>query len=154
MKRITMVLFAASVALFLLSLGNTSLVLSGDESMKISKISSSEYLSPPSRNDPAPADVEGVTYPVRKKFTAPRYPSIARRTMIEADVILQLVIRKDGTVGNVEPLKVQINTNPKIEAAFIEQATKAVKKWRYQPVQQNGKPVDVKFTVVIRFREG
>lgn len=74
--------------------------------------------------------------------------------MIEADVILQLVIRKDGTVGHVEPLKVQINTNPKIEAAFIEQATKAVKKWRYKPVQQNGEPVDVKFTVVIRFREG
>ena len=150
MKRITIVLFTASVALFLLSLGNISLVLSKDEI----KISSSENLTPQIENGPARAGDEGVTNPEKIKIIAPRYPDIALRTMIEADVTLQVVIRSDGKVGKVEPLQVKINTNPKIEAKFVEQATRAIKRWRYKPAQRNGKPVDIYMTVVIKFREG
>ena len=62
------------------------------------------------------------------------------------NVILQAIIYKDGTVGDVEVLRC---TRPNV--GFEEEAVKAVEQWRYQPATQNGRPVDVYFTIQVSF---
>lgn len=93
--------------------------------------------------------VGGVTNPVRpaEGFVPPRYPAKAREKGAEGKVILQAVIRKDGTVGEVKVLNA-----PEGDLGFAEAATESVRKWRYEPARLNGEPVDVYFTVVVDFQ--
>ncbi len=77
----------------------------------------------------------------------PRYPRRARHQKVEGQVILQCLIRRDGTVGDVNVLKV---TAPGygLEAA----AKKAVRRWRFVPATFNDESFDVYFTLVVDFR--
>jgi protein TonB len=61
-------------------------------------------------------------------------------------VILQAIIRQDGSVGDI-----QVLSSPGKNFGFDEAAVEAVRQWRYKPGLQNGKPVDVYFTVVVEF---
>jgi TonB family protein len=49
-------------------------------------------------------------------------------------------------VGEITVLK-----NPGAKLGFDEAAIQAVKEWRYKPGLQNGKPVDVYFTIIVDF---
>lgn len=102
----------------------------------------SEVTAPPS---PAPAQDTG---PVRVspgqgpgliKKVEPRYPPIARTARIEGSVVVDAVIRKDGTVSDV---KVLSSTNKMFEQACVE----AVRQWRFTPG-----PQDVVLTVTVNF---
>ncbi|HXH28366.1 MAG TPA: energy transducer TonB, partial [Candidatus Polarisedimenticolia bacterium] len=99
-------------------------------------------------DQPLYAGIGGVTNPelITSTKVQPRYPEIARKAKVQGQVILQAVIRKDGTVGDVTVLK-----SPGSKFGFDEAAIAAVKQWRYKPGLQNGKPVDVYFTVVVDF---
>lgn len=103
---------------------------------------------PPAQTGPLIAGTGGVTNPKRIESTyiKPEYPELARVARIEGNVILQAVIRKDGTVGNVEVLRVN-----RPNMGFEENAVEAVKKWRYEPALQGDRPVDVYFTVTVEF---
>ena len=61
-------------------------------------------------------------------------------------VILQAVVHKDGTVGDVTVLK-----SPGARLGFDESAIEAVKQWRYKPYLLNGSPVEVETTVDVNF---
>jgi TonB family protein len=74
------------------------------------------------------------------------YPELARRARLEGTVILQAIIRTDGTVEDVEVLR---SSRPNV--GFEEEAVGVVRMWRYEPAVQDGRPVDVFFTVVIQF---
>jgi protein TonB len=76
----------------------------------------------------------------------PKYPEIARKAKVAGRVILQAIVRQDGSVGDI-----QVLSSPGKSFGFDESAVEALRQWRYKPGLQNGKPVDVYFTVVVEF---
>lgn len=104
---------------------------------------------PPPPTGPLLAGVGDVTNPelIAESKTEPEYPELARVARLEGNVILQAIIHSDGTVGEVEVLR---SNRPNM--GFEEAAISAVQTWQYKPALQNGKPVDVYFTVFVEFK--
>ncbi len=73
---------------------------------------------------------------------APVYPPVAAQQHLSGDVVMDVILKEDGSVDQVS----MIDGDPKL----IEAATSAVKQWRYQPLVVKGNPV-TKFVVVISF---
>jgi TonB family protein len=73
----------------------------------------------------------------------PVYPDAARASHAEGQVLMQVVVNKDGTVGHIHVLE----GDPVLRSAAAE----AVSKWRYRPYQVNGQPVEVSTTVAVNF---
>jgi TonB family protein len=73
------------------------------------------------------------------------YTDVARRRGIEGDVILEIVVRHDGTVGNVTVLK-------RLGGGLDERAVQAVRQWRFAPASRHGSPVDVIVEVAVEFK--
>lgn len=103
---------------------------------------------PPPQRGPLIAGVGEVTYPERipESYIKPTYPDLARKAKIEGMVILQIVVRRDGTIGDITVLRA-----PSARLGFEESAIEAVRQWRYKPAMQSGRPVDVYLTVQISF---
>jgi len=127
----------------------TTFQLAGlDEALKPLRDACSE---PPSR-DPPPgpylAGVNGVGNPVliEESKVDPIYPEDARAKRADGQVILQAIVRTDGTLGKIDLIRVN---RPNL--GFEESAIQAVKQWRYKPALFDGKPVEVYFTVIIDF---
>ncbi|HAA13230.1 MAG TPA: energy transducer TonB [Cytophagales bacterium] len=75
-----------------------------------------------------------------------KYPPLAARMGIEGAVYLRFVVGKNGVISNIEVLK-------GLEGGLTEEAIRVVEtmpKWR--PGRQNGRKVDVVFTLPIRFK--
>ncbi len=103
---------------------------------------------PPPPSGPLLAGAGGVTLPeiIPESKIQPNYPELARQARLDGRVILQAIVLKNGTVGEVEVLSC---THPGI--GFEESAVVAVSQWRYKPAMQGTKPVDVYFTVRVEF---
>ncbi len=69
---------------------------------------------------------------IKKK--RPIYPTRALRSGTEGWVVVNFLIKEDGTTDNI----VVLNTS--IENYFEKAAVKAVSDWRYEPATRNGKP--------------
>lgn len=102
----------------------------------------------PSEAPPAPAPVVQDTGPVRVaagqgpgliKKVEPQYPPIARTARLEGSVVVDAVIRRDGTVSDVTVLS---STSRMFEQACID----AVRQWRFTPGAQ-----DVVLSVTVNF---
>lgn len=104
---------------------------------------------PPPATGPLMVGIGGVTEPelIAETRVEPAYPEAARRARIEGRVILQVVVRRDGTVDRVKVLSA-----PDLDLGFVDAAKAAVSQWRYRPAQQSGRPVDVYLTVVVNFQ--
>lgn len=102
----------------------------------------------PPKSGPLIPGVAGVSEPelVPETRVEPEYPELARRARIEGQVVLQLIVRKDGTVGGISIL-----SEPEVQLGFSEAAIAAVEQWRYRPALQNQRAVDVFVTVVVTF---
>lgn len=75
-----------------------------------------------------------------------KYPKKAWWEEIEADVVIEFIVRKDGTVTNIKHLTVS-------EWGFEEEATRLVKECgKWNPAIKNGKTVDFKGQITIPFR--
>ncbi len=100
------------------------------------------------REEPLYAGFAGVTNPalIGSSRVPPRYPELARQAGVQGKVLLQAVIRKDGSVGNIAVLQ-----SAGARLGFDEAAARAVSQWRYKPGLQNGKPVDVTVTILVDF---
>ena len=72
------------------------------------------------------------------------YPQMARIAHIQGNVILQVLIDKQGHVANIKPMI----GHP----ILIQAALDAVKQWEYKPFQLNGEPAQVETAVVVKFR--
>ncbi|TDI12370.1 MAG: energy transducer TonB [Acidobacteria bacterium] len=92
--------------------------------------------------------LDGVSFPVLLKHTQvlPGYPRLARKAGVTGTVLLEAVVRTDGSVGDVKVLQ-----TPGGHLGFAEAATKAVQQWRYRPGMQHGRPVAVRFTIILDF---
>jgi TonB family protein len=73
------------------------------------------------------------------------YPEDARRRGIAGDVVLEIVVRRDGSVGDVKIVR-------RLEGGLSEQAVAAVRQWRFAPARRLGAPVDVTVEVAVEFK--
>jgi TonB family protein len=76
----------------------------------------------------------------------PVYPPIAKAAGVEGDLLLEVVIGKDGSVKST-----QFIDGPPL---LIHAASDAVKRWKYQPYLLNGKAVEIRTTVHVFFSLG
>ena len=102
---------------------------------------------------PARADRSGVyaavppggTQPDEIDRVVPRYPMSARTAGVEGPVVIRGIVRRDGTIDNVEVIK-------DLPYGLGEAAREAVSRWRFRPATINGEPIDVYYTVTVNFR--
>jgi periplasmic protein TonB len=87
----------------------------------------------------------GITAPSIQREIKPDYTEEGRRRNIEGDVVLEIVVRSDGTVGSVKLLS-------GLGAGLDERAIDAVKQWRFNPAHRYGVPVDVIVEVAVEFK--
>jgi TonB family protein len=87
----------------------------------------------------------GGTQPEELDRVMPRYPAAARRQGIGGKVVVRGIVRRDGTIDNVEIIQ-------DLEAGLGEEARRAVSRWRFRPATLRGEPIDVYYTVTVNFR--
>jgi len=94
--------------------------------------------------DPAPINVPGDLADQHVSARVdPVYPESLRRKGVHGDVVLQALIRKDGSVDSVSV----VSGNPQLAAAALD----AVKQWKYETYIHNGAPADFQTNVTIAF---
>ena len=72
------------------------------------------------------------------------YTDEARRRGLQGDVVLEIVVRRDGTVGDVTVLQ-------GLGAGLDQRAVAAVRQWRFAPARRHGTAVDVIVEVAVEF---
>ena len=72
------------------------------------------------------------------------YTDDARRRGISGDVVLEIVVRSDGSVGDVRILQ-------GLGEGLDQRAVQAVRQWRFEPARRRGAPVDVIVEVAVEF---
>jgi TonB family protein len=87
----------------------------------------------------------GGTQPEEIERIVPHYPSNARRNNVQGAVVVRGIVRKDGTIDNVEVIK-------DLPFGLGEAARQAVSQWRFRPATYRGDPIDVYYTVTVNFR--
>jgi TonB family protein len=93
--------------------------------------------------EPVTAGTGGVGVPKRAKTVQPVYPPEAQAQGIRGIVILELVIDKEGKVGDARVVR----SVPGLDEAALA----AVRLWAYEPTKVDGNPVSVRLTVPITF---
>jgi protein TonB len=78
------------------------------------------------------------------KEVRPLYTEEARRQALEGDVVLEIVVRRDGSVGDVRVLQA-------LGSGLEQRAIAAVRQWRFAPATRLGGPVDVLVEVAVGF---
>ena len=76
----------------------------------------------------------------------PQYTSDAMRAKVQGTVLLECVVRPDGSVGDV---KVVRSLDPTF--GLDQEAMKAARKWRFAPGHAQGEPVAVLVTIELTF---
>jgi len=95
--------------------------------------------------EPVRYDKTTMSEPKVVHKVAPQYPEDAKKERVQGVVVLDAVIAEDGTIRETRVVQGE-------DARLIEAARTAVGQWRYEPVQdEDGKPLELIFTVTIRF---
>src|SRR5438552_3212109 len=87
----------------------------------------------------------GGTQPEELERVVPHYPSAARRADVQGSVVVRGIVRKDGTIDDVEVIK-------DLPYGLGDSARQAVSQWRFRPATYRGDPIDVYYTVTVNFR--
>jgi periplasmic protein TonB len=87
----------------------------------------------------------GITAPAILREVKPDYTDEGRRRQIEGDVVMEIIVRSDGSVGNVKLLQ-------GLGAGLDQRAIDAVRQWRFSPAKRYGVPVDVIVEVAMEFK--
>ena len=87
----------------------------------------------------------GVEPPRLLREVRADYTDEARRANIEGEVELEIVVRRDGTVGDVKIVR-------GLRGGLNERAVQAVRQWRFAPGRMKGTAVDVVVEVGVEFR--
>jgi TonB family protein len=74
----------------------------------------------------------------------PVYPAAAKAAHVQGTVLLQMIILKDGTPGEIT---VTSSPSNDLSQASID----AVRQWRYRPILLNGQPVQVVTQVIVNY---
>ena len=73
------------------------------------------------------------------------YTEEARQRGLSGDVVLEIVVRRDGSVGDVKILR-------GLASGLNDRAVQAVRQWRFAPARRLGTPVDVIVEVAVEFK--
>jgi periplasmic protein TonB len=73
------------------------------------------------------------------------YTEDARQRGLSGEVVLEIVVRRDGSVGDVRILQ-------GLGGGLNDRAVQAVRQWRFTPARRQGTPVDVIVEVAVEFR--
>ena len=87
----------------------------------------------------------GGTQPEETSRVIPRYPPLARRANVAGAVVIRGIVRKDGTIDNVEIIK-------DLPYGLGDAAREAVERWTFRPATYRGEPIDVYYTVTVNFK--
>lgn len=87
----------------------------------------------------------GITPPSLQREVKPVYTEEGRRRSVEGDVVMEVVVRADGTIGNVRVLQ-------GLGSGLDQRAIDAVRQWRFVPARRYGTPVDVLVEIAVEFR--
>ena len=98
--------------------------------------------APPSLPQQQPS--KDVTMPTVVHDVKADYPESAKKERVQGNVMLAVVVKKDGTVGEVTVKK---PLHPELDEA----AVKAMKQWEFRPGTRDGKAVDVTVDVEMTF---
>ena len=86
----------------------------------------------------------GIDAPRLRREVKAEYTDEARRRGVTGDVVLEIVVRRDGSVGDVSVLR-------GLGAGLDQRAIAAVRQWRFDPARLRGAPVDVIVEVAVEF---
>jgi TonB family protein len=86
----------------------------------------------------------GIVAPKLIYQVTPEYSEEARKARFEGTVVLETIIRRDGTIDVVHLLR-------SLGFGLDQTAMEAVKKWRFKPATKNGVAVDSFLNVEVRF---
>ena len=88
----------------------------------------------------------GVTLPRVLREVKPQYTSDAMRAKVQGTVLLECIVQKDGSVGDVQVIRSLDST-----FGLDQQAVIAAKAWRFAPGTRLGEPVPVQITIELTF---
>ncbi len=91
--------------------------------------------------------VVGANSLQRIEYVAPKAPATIFNRNLSGWVEVEFTVRTDGSTGDI----VVTNSNPR--RTFDASATEAISQWRYKPVMRDGKAVEQRVAVRIRFSE-
>ncbi len=88
----------------------------------------------------------GVTLPRILREVKPAYTSDAMRAKVQGTVLLQCVVRPDGSVTDIQVLR-------SLDSVFglDQEAVKAARQWRFAPGTRMGQAVPVQITIELTF---
>jgi protein TonB len=89
----------------------------------------------------------GITPPVPIYQAKPSYTAAAMQAKIAGEVLLEIVVRADGTVGSARILR-----SLDRRYGLDEEAIRTAKLWRFSPATAGGKPIDVFVQLALEFR--
>jgi TonB family protein len=87
----------------------------------------------------------GIAAPRVLREVKAEYTEDARRAGITGEVVLEIVVRRDGAVGDVRLLK-------GLGGGLNDRAIQAVRQWRFAPATRQGVAVDVVVEVAVDFK--
>jgi TonB family protein len=88
----------------------------------------------------------GIINPRVIREIKPQYTAEAMRAKVQGTVLLECVVRPDGTVGRVDIVK---SLDPTF--GLDQEAVKAARQWRFAPGTRFGEPVSVLVTIELTF---
>lgn len=86
----------------------------------------------------------GIEPPRLLREVKPEYSDQARRRGVSGEVVMEIVVRHDGSVGDVRVLQ-------GLGYGLDERAVSAVRRWQFAPATRLGRPVDVLVEVAMEF---
>jgi protein TonB len=86
----------------------------------------------------------GIQPPRLLREVKAEYTEDARRRGLSGDVVLEIVVKRDGSVGDVTLLR-------GLAPAMDQRAVAAVRQWQFAPARRLGEPVDVIVEVAVEF---
>ncbi len=98
-----------------------------------------DVITPPPGLGQTPRFVHYEEGPQPIRRVNPEYPTFAKRSGIQGQVILEVEILRDGSVGAINVLR-SLMSGP---GGLDEAAIKAMKQWEFTPAKSGGQPVAV-----------
>jgi TonB family protein len=93
----------------------------------------------------APNELVAVSSLTRKRYVAPRYPRVAERRGLSGWVDVVFTVGSDGKTSNIVAQKSAPGDT------FVNAAVKAVEKWEFEPIIENGATVEKRAGVRLLF---
>jgi periplasmic protein TonB len=87
----------------------------------------------------------GIEPPKLLQEVKPVYTEDARLRHLEGEVVMEIVVRRDGSVGDLRIIR-------GLGGGLNDRAAQAVRQWRFSPARRQATPVDVIVEVSVEFK--